>query len=189
MNNEAEIENLKLQIRDVFIKVKNFKGMFRLTPKQNNEKIWDKAARLCLYFDLTPEELVGAVVDDCNKRNIVLMQHYLVGMHAEKLYREVANEKQLNRITDISAYVTNTLNFVAMLVRRSSDDIDYILNNPANGIEPWARVLLSSSTSIPELIWESWGELAKKQFSSIKGLKEELKKRGFNDKVLENAKH
>jgi hypothetical protein len=147
-----------------------------MTPGFDNEKIWDKAARLCMYFDLTPEEAVGAIAEDCNARNIVMMQHYLVGMKAEKIYREVSKAKQLNAVDDVGEYIKTSVRFfIKLIAGKEPSDIEYILKSPSNSIEPWIRIIMGRDLSNFDEIKELWLDAAKRQIKNIKGLNEAIK--------------
>lgn len=175
----SKIENTKLEIRLAFVESKtNGRNNFVLTKGFDNEKIWERAAKLCLYFNIEPKELVNIVAKHCNKKNIIMMQHHLVGLQTEKLIRDYVQEKKINKIDSIEKYVDKAISFAETLLH-AQKDFEYVLKSPSNAIEPWLRLYLGKNTHCYEEIKEIWGERAKNQINNIDGLKEELKIRNI----------
>ena len=180
---DNSIENLKREIRLKFIDIKSNEtgSRFVLTKKSDNDKIWNKAAKLAAFFFLDANTFVNTIYSYYKNKHLPLLQYYLVGSKAEQIIRNYKENNSLDRIPEdkIDSYIDLAFNFASKIIR-AQNDIEYSLYSPSNDFEPWLRLYLSKNLPNKDEIYAMYADKAKQQLIENPKLAKALEDRQIN---------
>lgn len=184
---------IKQNLREAFIYYKSLEcnkdlpeeqwdKRYIFSERQNNEKIWDKAAELCLKYKIPETEFVEIAYQNCKKQSKILLQFMLCGSAMEKLCEKyVEEQKDLVPQVNTTEYIDNCLKFVKQVInsKRESTDMSEIFLSKGYDFPGWVRVLMLKDIVSQEVI-NKYRNTVVEELRNIPDLEVELKKKGIN---------
>lgn len=167
--------------------IENWKKKYYITNRQDSIKIWEKAADLCLEFNMDPEIFVELAFENCKKKRQLLMQYMLTGNIMRQLCERYKQEEAiLIPKQNTEEYVDSCLQFVNQVVAArqntgSNISSDLFLST-AYAFPAWIRIIFGGRNN-PKII-QKYMEKAKEELKAIPNLEKVLLSRNIDISTL-----